>query len=86
MSQTGSGTVEVYRKVWCKLDCRLSLSTARRDCRIKKNCNPKSEEKMVSANWLKKTELFEGLEESQLNDLLAHSTSETFPGGKIIFY
>lgn len=41
---------------------------------------------MVSANWLKKTELFEGLEESQLNDLLAHSTSETFPGGKIIFY
>jgi CRP-like cAMP-binding protein len=41
---------------------------------------------MVSANWLRKTELFEGLEELQLNDLLAHSTSETFPGGKIIFY
>jgi len=41
---------------------------------------------MVSANWLKKTELFEGLDESQLNDLLAYSTVESFPEGKIIFH
>ncbi|OGP89014.1 MAG: hypothetical protein A2156_05050 [Deltaproteobacteria bacterium RBG_16_48_10] len=41
---------------------------------------------MVSANWLKKTELFEGLGESQLNDLLAYSTVESFPEGRIIFH
>jgi CRP-like cAMP-binding protein len=41
---------------------------------------------MISANWLKKTELFEGLDESQLNDLLAYSTVESFPEGRIVFH
>lgn len=41
---------------------------------------------MVSVNWLKETELFAGLDESQLNDVLAHSTVETFPEGRIVFY
>jgi len=40
---------------------------------------------MVSAEWLKKTELFEGLEESQLNILLSYAFVETFPEGKTIF-
>lgn len=40
---------------------------------------------MVSAEWLKKTELFEGLEESQLNILLSYALVETFPEGKTIF-
>jgi CRP-like cAMP-binding protein len=44
------------------------------------------EEKMVSVNWLKETELFAGLDESQLNDVLAHSTVETFPEGRIVFH
>jgi len=41
---------------------------------------------MISANWLKKTELFQGLDESQLNDLLAYSTVESFPEGRIVFH
>ena len=40
---------------------------------------------MVSAEWLKKTELFGALEESQLNAILSHTTIHTFPEGKIIF-
>jgi len=40
---------------------------------------------MVSADWLKKTELFGALNESQLNILLSHSSVETFPEGKPIF-
>jgi len=40
---------------------------------------------MVSAEWLKKTELFQGMEESHLNTLLAHSSVESFPEGKTIF-
>ena len=41
-------------------------------------------EKMVSAEWLKKTELFENLEESHLNTILS-STVESFPEEKTIF-
>ena len=40
---------------------------------------------MVSAQWLKKTELFQGLEEFHLNTLLANSSIESFPEGKTIF-
>ena len=40
---------------------------------------------MVSPEWLKKTELFETLDESQLNDLLSHSRVESFQQGKTIF-
>jgi CRP-like cAMP-binding protein len=40
---------------------------------------------MVSTDWLKKTELFGTLSESQLNLLLSHSSVESFPGGKTIF-
>ena len=40
---------------------------------------------MVSAEWLKRTELFEALEESQLNALLLHASVESFPEGKTIF-
>jgi len=40
---------------------------------------------MVSADWLKKTELFGALNESQLNTLLSHSSVESFPEGKTIF-
>jgi len=40
---------------------------------------------MVSPDWLKKTELFKTLSESQLNILLSHSSVESFPGGKTIF-
>ncbi len=40
---------------------------------------------MVSTDWLKKTELFGTLSESQLNLLLSHSSVESFPEGKIIF-
>ena len=40
---------------------------------------------MVSAEWLKRTELFEALNESQLNALLSKSNVETFPEGKTIF-
>jgi CRP/FNR family transcriptional activator FtrB len=40
---------------------------------------------MVSADWLKKTELFGTLSESQLNMLLSHSSVESLPQGKTIF-
>lgn len=40
---------------------------------------------MVSTDWLKKTELFGTLSESQLNLLLSHSSVESFPDGKTIF-
>lgn len=40
---------------------------------------------MVSVDWLKRTELFETLKESQLNALLSHSVVESFSEGKTIF-
>ena len=40
---------------------------------------------MVSADWLKKTELFEALDESQLSAILSHSRVESCPEGRIIF-
>lgn len=40
---------------------------------------------MLAADCLKKTELFEGLDEAQLNALMAHSKVERFPVGRIIF-
>jgi len=40
---------------------------------------------MVSAEWLKKTELFEALEDSQLNAILSFSSVESCVEGKIIF-
>jgi CRP-like cAMP-binding protein len=40
---------------------------------------------MVSAEWLKKAELFGTLKESQLNTLLSKSNIESFPEGKMIF-
>ncbi len=40
---------------------------------------------MVSAEWLKKTELFRTLGESHLGALLSHSSVESFPEGKTIF-
>jgi CRP-like cAMP-binding protein len=40
---------------------------------------------MVSAEWLKRTELFEALEEPQLNTLLLHASVQSFPEGKTIF-
>ena len=40
---------------------------------------------MVSAEWLKKTELFGNLNESHLNTILSHSSVESFPEGKTIF-
>jgi len=40
---------------------------------------------MVSAEWLKRAELFETLNESHLNALLSTSTVESFPEGKTIF-
>ncbi|MGO8991075.1 MAG: Crp/Fnr family transcriptional regulator [bacterium] len=40
---------------------------------------------MVSTDWLRKTELFGTLTESQLNILLSDSSVESLPGGKIIF-
>ena len=40
---------------------------------------------MVSAEWLKKTELFGNLNESQLNAILSRSSVESFPEGKTIF-
>jgi len=40
---------------------------------------------MVSAEWLKKTELFGSLNESHLNTVLSRSSVESFPAGKIIF-
>ena len=40
---------------------------------------------MVSAEWLKKTELFGSLDESHLNTVLSRSSVESFPEGKTIF-
>ena len=40
---------------------------------------------MVSAEWLKKTELFGNLKESQLDALLSQSSVESFAEGKTIF-
>jgi CRP-like cAMP-binding protein len=40
---------------------------------------------MVSAEWLKKTELFDTLNESQLDALLSQSSVESFTEGKTIF-
>jgi CRP-like cAMP-binding protein len=40
---------------------------------------------MVSAEWLKKTELFGSLNESHLNTILSRSSVESFPEGKTIF-
>ena len=40
---------------------------------------------MVTTDWLKKTELFGTLTESQLNILLSDSSVESLPEGKIIF-
>ena len=40
---------------------------------------------MVSAEWLKRTELFEALEEPQLNTLLLQASVESFPEGETIF-
>ena len=40
---------------------------------------------MVSAEWLRKAELFGTLDNSQLNTLLSQSQVEDFPQGKIIF-
>ncbi len=40
---------------------------------------------MVSSEWLKRTELFESLEESQLNALLSNAQVESFPEGETIF-
>jgi CRP/FNR family cyclic AMP-dependent transcriptional regulator len=40
---------------------------------------------MVSTDWLRKTELFGTLSESQLNILLSHASVESLPEGKIIF-
>ena len=40
---------------------------------------------MVALEWLKKTELFETLEDSQLNDLLSHFIVESFRQGDTIF-
>jgi CRP-like cAMP-binding protein len=40
---------------------------------------------MVSVELLKKTELFEALEQFQLNELLSHATVQSFPEGEIVF-
>jgi CRP-like cAMP-binding protein len=40
---------------------------------------------MVTIDWLKKTELFHDLDDTQLNILLSHSKVETFSEGKTIF-
>ena len=41
---------------------------------------------MVSAEWLKKTELFENLNESRLNAISSRSSVESFNEGKTIFH
>jgi CRP/FNR family cyclic AMP-dependent transcriptional regulator len=43
------------------------------------------EEEMISIEWLKKTELFRTLSDSQLSLLLSHSSVESFPEGETIF-
>jgi CRP-like cAMP-binding protein len=41
---------------------------------------------MVTAAWLKNTELFSVLEELQLGVILSHSSVESFPEGRTIFH
>lgn len=43
------------------------------------------EGKMVSVDWLKTTELFGGLDETQLNLLLSRSAVKSYPEGETIF-
>jgi CRP/FNR family transcriptional regulator, cyclic AMP receptor protein len=43
------------------------------------------EDKMVTAEWLKRTELFESLEEIQVNAILSCARVESCPEGRIIF-
>jgi len=40
---------------------------------------------MVATDWLKKTELFEGLEESELKALLSNTSVQSFSEGETIF-
>jgi CRP-like cAMP-binding protein len=40
---------------------------------------------MISAEWLKKTELFGNLDETRLNTVLSRSSVDSFPEGKTIF-
>ena len=40
---------------------------------------------MVTAEWLKKAELFGALNQTQLNDLLAHSAAKLFAKGETVF-
>ncbi len=40
---------------------------------------------MVSAEWLRKTELFKALEDIQLNVILSHASVESYPEGQIVF-
>ncbi|MDI7261115.1 MAG: cyclic nucleotide-binding domain-containing protein [Thermodesulfobacteriota bacterium] len=40
---------------------------------------------MVSAEWLKKAELFESLDQSQLDVLFSHSLLKSYPKGETIF-
>jgi len=40
---------------------------------------------MVLAEWLKKTELFEGLDETRLSILLSQSVVKSYPAGETIF-
>ncbi len=40
---------------------------------------------MVTAEWLKKAELFQSLNESQLTDLLSHSAETPYAAGQTIF-
>jgi CRP-like cAMP-binding protein len=44
------------------------------------------EAKMVSADWLKKTDLFDTLDESQLNALLSNSSVKSYSQGETIFH
>jgi len=44
------------------------------------------EGKMVTAEWLKKTDLFGSLEELQLSVILSYASAESFPEGKTIFH
>lgn len=41
---------------------------------------------MVTAAWLKKTELFGSLEASQLEDVLSHSAVQSFRPGETVFH
>ena len=41
---------------------------------------------MITATWLRKTELFNTLEESQINRVFSYSTTASFPEKKTIFH